>query len=135
MFAYENNRFFWTRIEYMAKRNNEQVNETFGQRLTRLRKQSGVTQIELADAIGVAQSNVSNYEHDIFRPSSDLILRIANALKISTDELFGKELKQQHHPVPIFNRKVMRRLSKIDKLSRRDQQALLRTIDAFLYKS
>jgi len=34
-----------------------------------------------------------------------------------------------------FSRKVLRRLEQIENLPRRDQDALLRTIDAFLAKS
>ena len=88
---------------------------------------------ELAEAVGLAQSNVSDYERDVCRPNANMILRIATNLRVSTDELLGHRMKLNEGP--IISRKLLRRVIEIEKLPRRDQQALLRTIDAFLSKS
>lgn len=107
--------------------------ETFGQRLGRLRRQQGVTQVELAKAVGLAQSNISDYERDVYRPNSDMLLAIAERLKVSADQLLGAHSKGKDQP--IISRRLLRRVVEIEKLPRRDQDALLRTIDAFLSKS
>lgn len=107
--------------------------ETLGHRLARLRKQHGTTQVELADKLGIGQSNVSDYERDICRPNADMVLRIAEALNLSTDELLGH--RRAAGSGPAVSRRLMKRMLEIEKLPRRDQQAIIRTIDAFLAKA
>ena len=101
-----------------------------GLRLARLRKERGFTQVELAEKLAIAQPIVSDYERGRLRPHPDMLTRLASALQVSTDELLGLE---QTDEAPIaLNRRFLRRLQAVDRLPKRDQEALLRTIDAFL---
>ncbi|MDY6823643.1 MAG: helix-turn-helix transcriptional regulator [Thermodesulfobacteriota bacterium] len=63
--------------------------ETFGQRLARLRKAKGYTQIELAGKMGMIQVLISDYERDKLRPYHEVIINFAKVLDVSTDELPG----------------------------------------------
>lgn len=108
-------------------------NETTGQRLARLRKEKGYTQVELAEKIGTIQAIISDYERDKLRPHADMIIRFAQALDASADECLG--LKASKNSGAKHNRRFLRRLKQIDSLPKRDQDALLRTIDAFLGKA
>ncbi len=108
-------------------------NETFGRRLARLRKERGYTQVELAEKIGTIQSIISDYERDRLRPHADMVTRFALALEVSADECLG--LKTVPTSKEKYDRRFLRRLSQIKKLPKRDQDALLRTIDAFLAKA
>lgn len=96
----------------MAKRKKTSSEETFGQRLRRLR---GVTQVGLAEAIGLAQSNISDHERDVYRPNSDMLTAIAAKLKVSADEILGFCAKTKERPV--VSRRLMRRVIEIEKLS------------------
>lgn len=117
----------------MAKKN-EQGEETIGQRLARYRRERGLTQAELAKMLGLAQSNVSDYERDVFRLNSEIILQLTGILRVSADELLGlREAKSRTGRGG--NRRLARRLEQIEQLTRRDQEALIRTIDAFLSKA
>jgi len=107
--------------------------ESFGQRLARLRKEKGYTQVELAKKIGTIQSIISDYERDRLRPHAEMVIRFAIALEISADECLG--LKSPKNSREKYDRRFLRRLKQIEKLSKRDRDALLRTIDAFLGKS
>ena len=80
--------------------------------------------------IGIIQGLVSDYERGKLRPHPDMLARFANALQVSTDEILGLEPSEKS-PAPV-NRRFLRRLRAIDGLPKRDQEALLRTIDAFL---
>ena len=104
--------------------------ERFGQRLARLRKARGFTQTELGEILGVSQRVMTYYERESERPPSHLLSRMAEALGVTSDELLG--LEQPITTAPIKNRRLLRRLQELDRLPKRDQQALLRTIDAFL---
>lgn len=107
-----------------------QSDESFGSRLARLRKERGFTQTELAKKVGMIQALISDYELDKLRPYADVVARFAVALGVSSDELLGIAPTKSNGAVK--NRRFLRRLELIDRLSKRDQDALLRTIDAFL---
>jgi hypothetical protein len=54
----------------------------------------------------------------------------------STDELLGmKAPPTRSSGASIKNRRLYRRLQEIEKLPRRDQEALLRTIEAFISRA
>ena len=104
-----------------------------GERIARFRKDRGLTQKELADQLGVSQPVVSDYENDVIRIPADVVIQLAAVLTVSSDELLG--LKGSDTIKGIQNRRLNRRLVAIEKLNKRDQEALLRTIDAFVSKA
>lgn len=104
--------------------------ESIGQRLARLRRERGMTQVALAERLDVAQPVVSDYERDELRLHGQLIVRLTEILGVSSEELLG--LKKLAPNGTLKNRRLLRRLQEIERLPRRDQQALLRTIDRFL---
>lgn len=120
-------------IAELARKTERQNEETVGERLARIRRERGITQAELAARLGLAQPNVSDYERGILRLNADLILKLTDILKISADELLG--LREPKTTRTVKDRRLARRLEEIQRLPRRDQEALLRTIDAFLQKA
>lgn len=104
-----------------------------GERIARLRKDRGLTQKELAGQLEVSQPVVSDYENDVIRIPADVVIQLAAVLNVSSDELLG--LKGSDATKGIQNRRLSRRLVAIEKLNKRDQEALLRTIDAFVSKA
>lgn len=104
--------------------------ETIGNRLREFRRRRGLTQEEVADELGLTQSLVSQYERGEIRMVATLIAAFAKLLRVSADEILG--LKESKGNGLVVDRRLLRRLQKMDELSRRDKQALLRTIDGFL---
>jgi transcriptional regulator with XRE-family HTH domain len=104
--------------------------ETFGQRLARLRKSKGYTQVELAKKMDIVQVLISDYERDKLRPYHEMIARFAKALEVSADELLGLALKKNGNNGASL--KLIRRMKKIEALPAVQQKILLRTIDTFL---
>jgi transcriptional regulator with XRE-family HTH domain len=107
--------------------------ETVGERLARLRRERGITQAELARMLGVVQPMVSDYERGELRLHGQLIIELTRILGVSADELLG--LDKPRGNASVKNRRLLRRLQQLERLPRRDQQALLRTIDAFLARA
>jgi transcriptional regulator with XRE-family HTH domain len=105
-------------------------NETSGQRLARLRKEHGYTQVELAKKLGIIQSLVSDYETDRLRLPSELAVRIAVALDITTDELLRPQPKKSPRKKPSL--KIVRRMEEIEKLPPRQQAFVLSALDSIL---
>jgi transcriptional regulator with XRE-family HTH domain len=104
--------------------------ETLGQRIARIRKEKGYTQVELAKKIGLVQTLITDYERDRLRPHPEMIVRFAKALEVTTDELLGLKKIGKEKETP--NLKVVRRIKKIDELPPAQQKTLLKTIDTFL---
>lgn len=59
------------------------------ERLVRLRKQRGLTQEELAAAVGVARNTIFNYENSRREPTADILRRLATVLRTTSDYLLG----------------------------------------------
>ena len=112
-------------------KNAKQETESFGRRLARLRKERGITQVEIAERVGIIQTLVSDYERDKLRLNAEMIVRFTTALGITTDDLL-KPGEDSTQPPPKPNSRMLRRLEKIEKLPVSKQSALLKTIDTFL---
>lgn len=109
--------------------------ESIGARIARFRREKGMTQVELATALEVSQPVVSDYENDVIKLSGETIIQLARILGVSADELLGLEKPARAAGGSIKNRRIFRQLQSIDRLPKRDQEALARTIDAFLAKA
>jgi transcriptional regulator with XRE-family HTH domain len=105
-------------------------NETFGNRLARIRKERGFTQVDLAHKIGINQALISAYECGIARMNAEMILRIALVLGVSTDLLLGLEKSPQAEKK--ISRKVLRRMEKIEALPPHHQRYLFTMMDTYL---
>lgn len=62
---------------------------TFGQRLKKYRKEAGLTQLELAEAIGVSMQAISKWETDVGMPDISQIVPLSHELSVSSDILLG----------------------------------------------
>jgi transcriptional regulator with XRE-family HTH domain len=103
--------------------------ETLGLRLAQVRKERGLTQVELAERTGLIQVVVSDYERGRLRLPADMALRFAEVLGVTVDELLqapkGRIAKQP-------SLKLVRRMEQIESLPVYQQRALLTTIDTFI---
>ena len=66
-------------------------NMTYGERLKELRIAKGVSQKEIANAIGVDVSSISYWERDIYEPKANYIAKMARFFAVSADFLLGLE--------------------------------------------
>ena len=57
-------------------------------RLEELRKQRGITQEELADALSVSRQTVGSLENGRYNPSIILAFKIANYFHVTIEEVF-----------------------------------------------
>ena len=106
--------------------------KTIGRRLRELREQQDMTQARLAAAVGVDQTLLSHYERGEARIHGALVAGFAKALGTSTDEILGMKDVKPTRNGHIKDRRFARRLQLIDRLSRRQKDALLTTVDTFL---
>lgn len=89
-----------------------------------------MTQAQLATKLHVSQGNISDYERGAVRLSIQLVIEVARLFGVSTDELLGVHPPPAHSSVK--DQRILKRLVLIDRLPKRDKDALLKTINAFL---
>ena len=63
-----------------------------GSRIRKYREAHGLSQMELAQLIGVSNSRVSNWEKGLNRPDADIIAALCRALVVSPSELLDVHL-------------------------------------------
>lgn len=70
-------------------------NLTFGERLKLLRNRKNLSQIELAQLIGVSKSSLAMYETDKREPGINTLHKLCRNLEVTGDELLGIEVNSQ----------------------------------------
>jgi transcriptional regulator with XRE-family HTH domain len=98
-----------------------------GKRVTQLRKSRGMTQAELARALGVSQQAVFAYEIGDRRISAIILERIASLFRLTMDQLLG------FAPEPVRKRRLspraIRHAERLQALSKTQQRFVVRIID------
>lgn len=61
--------------------------KTLGMMIASLRKENGMTQLELAEKMGVTDKAVSKWERDLSCPDINILPKLAEVFGISVDEL------------------------------------------------
>lgn len=72
--------------------------------LRTLRDETGITQKQLADAIGVSQQSINKYENHNIEPDIETMIRIAKYFNTSVDYLIGhSSLRHKIEPVRAYD--------------------------------
>ena len=103
----------------------------FGKRLFTLRKMRGLTQVQLAEALGTTQRVISHYETNAELPPSSIIIPLARVLAVSTDELLGlRPAKSNGGNSSVEKQRLWKRFQKMEALPTKDQRAVIRLINS-----
>ena len=63
----------------------------FASRIKFLRQSKELSQVQLAEKLGVKKQSVSNWENNNIMPSVDMLVKIADFFQVSADYLLGRE--------------------------------------------
>jgi transcriptional regulator with XRE-family HTH domain len=108
----------------------ERTLEGFGDRLTEIRQSRGMTQAELAKAVRVSRRVIAYYEHENAQPPGAMLVDLAKALRVSTDQLLGlKAPKEKKSP---RTARLLKRLQKVERLPATDRRVLLKMLDSLV---
>lgn len=64
---------------------------TYSERIKELRKNKHLSQLDLADKLGVNKVTVSQYERGVRRPNIDVVSALCDIFNVSTDYLLGED--------------------------------------------
>ncbi len=107
----------------------------FGDRLAQLRKAAGYTQQQLADEIDASRRQVAYYEGESEHPPASLLIALARALNVTTDQLLGMKTGRGKAATPAVSTRLERRLKLIERMPPKPKQQLLGLIDTYLAAS
>lgn len=107
------------------------MNETLTDRMQLLRKQAGMTQVELAGKIGVSNSQFIRYASKDVQPPADIVNKLADVLGTSVDYLISGD-KSEKAKATLKNSELLQRFKEINVLPEEEQGVLLKVISAYI---
>lgn len=101
-----------------------------GLRLTELRQAAGLTQIQLADKLGVHPSNIGFWELSGTPPRGEVLPKMAHALGVSVDALLGVTPPKPKRQAAKGRLQLV--FETASKLPRRQQQKIVEVVEALV---
>lgn len=105
--------------------------EQMGQRIATLRKARGLTQVQLAERMGVAQQTLAHYEAGRLRLLAGALPQLAEYLDTSVEALLGESktrLRGKRGPAP----RIQQQLEQLSRLPKAQQRFVSQMIDSVL---
>jgi transcriptional regulator with XRE-family HTH domain len=107
-----------------------------GRRLAAFRKARNITQIDLAQRLGITQGGLSKYERGQLRIHSELLRQLADAVGVSTDELLGVPAKPAR-PIKLSAedreaQRLWKKFQLVMELPEKDRRAVIRLVNSLV---
>jgi transcriptional regulator with XRE-family HTH domain len=100
-----------------------------GQRIAERRKALGMTQVQLAEQLGIAQQTMAHYEGGTLRIAVALLSPISATLGMSLEELVGTQTRPgKRGPAP----RIQQQLELVGRLPRAKQKMVSEVLDSLL---
>ena len=103
----------------------------FGERLAVLRKDRSITQVQLAETLGVSQQAITAYESGQRRVPISTLPLLAETLDISIEELIGTPAKRSTRKRGPAS-KLQQQLERISTLPKAQQRFVMQMLDTVL---
>ncbi len=106
----------------------------FSEKLSRLRRDKGFTQEELAKRIGVGVAQMRRYEKGASSPTLEVIKNMAKTLGVSSDELIFDE-NEGVASARILDRKLLEQFEMLSKMNPHDKEAVMTILESVILKN
>lgn len=100
---------------------------TLGQKITKIRKEKKLSQIDVAKFVGVSRDAISKYERDDIIPSVVNANKIAKILTVSLDYLMSED-----DNLEVVDTDMLNRMKEVQRLNNDDKNTIVKIIDAFI---
>jgi transcriptional regulator with XRE-family HTH domain len=98
----------------------------FSQRLQALRLNSGLSQDELGEIVGVKPNSISNMEREVRGTSIEVLCKLASHFDVPLEYLVGYDGNTPNIPIPKWLEKILPDLVNLDKPSQKALKALIK---------
>ena len=109
----------------------EQFFMELGERIANARKAHGLTQQQLAEALGIAQQTLAHYEGGRSRLPVSMLPAISQLLMLSFDELMGQRVARRSGKRGPMSR-LQQQIAAIEQLPKTKQQFVSQMLDTVL---
>ena len=103
-----------------------------GAHLASLRKAAGLSQAQLAEAVGIPQRSISFYERQATSIPSNLLPKFAEALDVSIEVVLGLPVEDDAKSKRGPKSELEKRFEQIRKLPRKEQKLVVEVLDRFV---
>ena len=107
---------------------------TIGDKIKKLRKESNLSQGQLALKIGTDARRISKYENNINLPTTETLIKIADYFNVSLDYLAKTETDNMA-TTPIRDKKLLQQFEEVDRLSDDEKEHIKYLIQSVLDKN
>lgn len=88
----------------MNEMTKEELSKYIGKQIKFYREKQGLSQIDLAEKLGIDRVSVTRYESGARRVNQDMLFKLSDILHISIDELFPETVSENNVDIlPIYN--------------------------------
>ena len=104
--------------------------EQLGQQIARYRKAQGLTQVQLAEILGIAQQTMAHYEGGRLRIAVSMLSPLAKALSVPVEDLINQApaARKKRGPASIMQRQI----EQIGLMPRAKQKFITEMLDALI---
>jgi transcriptional regulator with XRE-family HTH domain len=107
----------------------QQFFKELGARIAQLRKEAGLSQQAVADALEIPQQTYANYEVARARPAVSMLPTLAQLFGVSTDELIGmRKNGGKRGRTPLLQKQIER----LSRLPKAQQKMVMQMLDGVL---
>lgn len=96
-----------------------------GNKLLSIRRQSGLTQAEVAEAAGLSDRTYADIERGTVNMRTETLLRICNSLNITPDEILTED-------TPVIELSQNELIKQLNECNNKDREIALRLLSVFL---
>ena len=113
--------------------------EGFAARLRVLRREKNFSQTDLGRLVDLHYTHIGRYERGLSLPSSDTLMRLAEALGVTSDFLLHGEPEKAAGAVAgtvakLKDGDLLKQFQEVEQLSDEDKYVIKKILDAFLLK-
>jgi transcriptional regulator with XRE-family HTH domain len=113
-----------------AGRPTQRPRTPFGERIAQARELAGLTQLQLAEKLGVSQEVIAYWERKPVALRAEQLAALADSLSVTTDYLVGRPVKQPAAKGPPG--KLRLAFERAHKLPRHEQNQIVKFVEAYV---
>ncbi len=102
-----------------------------GKRIQELRKQSGLTQAQLASKIEISHTQLTRYESKNIQPPADVLQRMANIFDVSIDYIVSGN-KSDKVEQTLKDAELIKQFKQLDKMPEDEKKSILKVLNALI---
>ena len=102
-----------------------------GKRIQELRKQSGLTQAQLASKIEISHTQLTRYESKNIQPPADVLQRMANIFDVSIDYIVSGN-KSDKVEQTLKDAELIKQFKRLDHMPEEEKKSILKVLSALI---